>query len=228
MSTIQFTGGANCGLLRCSAPFARLSANRKSLVLKIPFGVYTFTPKNVVSISRESNHRLCIEHTVPSYPSHIMFLPMDYSSQDIINQIHEVGFIPSGDEKIKVSNRGLPLHWWSIATFVLLWNTSFWATPRYPQFSIFIPLPILTMSVLFATTILLMKVNALQRIVLKPGRSIREIMPLLFLLAFVSGILTFAMVIMLLSGQYASIQEKESLCRSEFLAKQAWWCMLKK
>ncbi|MCU0565233.1 MAG: hypothetical protein MUF49_01385 [Oculatellaceae cyanobacterium Prado106] len=223
MPELKFIGSARCGGVRCSDPFASLSVSAQQITLKIPFATYTFSSGNVVCLRIGSQGMISIEHSISSYPSRVLFLSLEINAQDLITQIEQIGFIPCGNEKHKVSYRGSPLRLWSILAFVLLWNLPYWATPRYPILSLLVPLPIISTAIISIFTIALMKFDILQRFIIKPQRSIREIMPFLSLVAFLSGVLTIAMLVMLVTRQYSSVEKENSLCRVELLAKQAWW-----
>jgi hypothetical protein len=129
--------------------------------------------------------------------------------------------------RIYVLGKKSVLRSWSVIAFVIFWNLAFWATPRYPQLSILVPLPIIATSSIPVLILLLIPFKTLQKIVIKPDRNIQEILLPLLLLSFIGGVLTLVMLIMLLTGHYSPVEDQHSLCRIKPLADQAWWCSIK-
>lgn len=185
-------GRARIGALK--PVMATLIVNDERLSLRAGFaGQHLFYPENVVSIEVGSHMRwgtgaLRIFHTLSSCPSPILFLVSEPSM--VVQKIVQTGFQAQGSPiKLQVRNeRGFPFHWYSIAVPLLWWNWFlFLAGKANPPFfygaALFGGLAFVY-ALWFSKTI--------QEIALKPGRSIKEVLPVVRLMA---GLLTFFFMI---------------------------------
>jgi hypothetical protein len=123
-SELCFSGAAVVGGVRTSLPTTTLTVTQELIILRLfPFGVYYFSPKNVISIEQVNKTRICIRHAIRDYPSKISFISID--SKDIAQRIKEMGFAPSCrglDSLFSIPRSGSPVYWQVILGSLLWWN----------------------------------------------------------------------------------------------------------
>lgn len=129
-------------------------------------------------------------HTNPSYPEKIVFWCFG-SPVRLIQQIHELGFRPRASSASVPRRDGIPLRWSFIIALVVVWNALFildgfvpWKEPKGPGVY-----TLLALALLFLTAVALARSSEFQSLVLKPGRSVSEIRPMVLLVQFVSAVL---------------------------------------
>jgi hypothetical protein len=205
--TFETTGGATVGWVNATWPFARLTATQNSLRIVVRLlGTYSFTPDTVVAITRYSmipilGWGIQIQHCVPEYPERFTF--WCFGNPDaLLTGIRESGFHPQAPVSSMPPRNGFALRWQAIAVAVAAWNGLFILdmvlrkpTPPLPG-----PLSLLSLGLTFAAIIAAIRVSAFQRLILKPGRSIGEVRPVLNLLLFITGVLlaVFSLIAILL------------------------------
>ena len=188
------TGGARVGWLNASWPFARLSANSEQLTISIRLlDTYRFAPDQVSSIQRYVmipflGWGVQIHHSVADYPQRIIFWCLGNPNR-VLQGIRDSGFMPTGSDMPK--RRGIPMRWSAIIVAMIVWNALFFLsvigsreTPPQPG-----PLILLPLVVFFALSIGVLKYQRLQRLILKPDRSIGEIRLYLRFLVFILGMM---------------------------------------
>jgi hypothetical protein len=192
--TFKATGGARTGGINATWPLAKLEASADSLRVSIlTLGVYSFTPGTVVSITRYTRFPILgwgiqIQHCVPEYPARLIFwCPGNPAS--LLAGIRDSGFQAEAPESAIPPRRGLALRWSAIIIAAALWNGLFLLDMllqhRMPPMRG--PFLLLAIGLVLASCIATIQVPAFQRLVLKPGRSVGEIRPILNLLLLVSG-----------------------------------------
>lgn len=202
---ISSTGGARIGWVNASWPFATLTATRDRLDLNASvIGRYSFSPEQVVTIEKYTTIPILgwgikIRHNVASYPKHIVFWCFG-TPGSLVAQIAETGFLPAARPDSIPANQGIPARWQALVAIVILWNLLFMAdmhgssgpeaTPGLFSF--------LAVLLVCSGSIALWRVRWLQTLILKPGRSPSEMKAWLYLLAFISGIMSIAMACALL------------------------------
>ena len=98
--------------------------------------------------------------------------------------------------------KGIPVKWSAIIISVIIWNILFIIDMNSSQnesseLGIF---SLIAIALLFVTISWLKYSHSFQKIVMKPGRSINEIRPILHLLQFISGVGTIAVSMQLFTG----------------------------
>ncbi len=191
------TGGARIGWVNATWPLARLSVSADSLRLSVTFiGDYSFPADTVISIARYTTIPVLgwgikIQHSIPDYPAHIIFWCLG-RPEALLAGIRDSGFQPHSPISALPHHRGIPFRWSALIVVLAVWNGLFLirfggirSLSQLPAaFDSFVLLPI---GFLFAATILTIRMPIVQRLVLKPGRSLGEIRPFLNLVLLVSG-----------------------------------------
>jgi hypothetical protein len=209
MYDIEETGGANIGFCRATWPFAKLLVNKNELRLNASIiGNVYFRPSDVISIepsSLFSGAGIKINHRVNGYSRKVIFLTS--GSRDLIKRIEDTGFLSNTGpipptieaEIVKYQSTGsFPMKWSSVIVFVVVWNLLF----LEDQLGYFgntnnrNPIGIggqlaLAFAFLFALAILISE--PFSRVVLKDGRTAREIRSFLFFLMVITGFM-FTMI----------------------------------
>jgi hypothetical protein len=208
-SELCFSGAAVVGGVRTSLPTTTLTVTQELIILRLfPFGVYYFSPKNVISIEQVNKTRICIRHAIRDYPSKISFISID--SKDIAQRIKEMGFAPSCrglDSLFSIPRSGSPVYWQVILGSLLWWNGLLFLGSKYPGLNSLVPLPLVALFGIFLACLLILNLPMAQRFVLKPGRRIGEIKPALFLTVLITGLF---LVVMSLAWIVESINHQMS------------------
>lgn len=197
---INIKGGGKIGRTRATWPFVNLIVNRDRLQLKASIlGNFVFLPSDIISITPASNISLLgssiqINHTVEGYSSNIIF-QYSGSSADLINKIHQTGFLNNADpisaptqaEIIEYSSTsGFPIKIPAIVAIIIIWNICCiydfrhlidGSDPKLAFGGIGIRLALgfmitICLSLLFAEPV--------RTLVLKKGRNINDIKPFLY------------------------------------------------
>jgi len=199
------TGGAQFGWVNASWPLAELSATSTRLTIAAKFlGTYSFAPEQVSAIERYVivpvfAWGIRVRHQLANYPQRIIFWSLG-SPETILAGIRNSGFLPTGPQSRFRTARGIPLRWSAVIGLILVWNILFilpHALPL-PAARWFYLLPLLGA---VALSLAAFSSPGLQRIILKPGRAVGEIKPLLSLVAFVSGLLAIILFFLLAVGR---------------------------
>ena len=203
MYEIEETGGASIGFGRATWPFAKLLVNKNELRLNASIiGNVYFRASDIISIepsSLFSGAGIKINHRVNEYSAKVIFLTS--GSRDLIKRIENTGFlnnpgpIPAEIEAeiVKYQSSGsFPMKWSAVIVFVVLWNLLFLGDQLgyFGNTNNRIPIGIgaqlaLAFAFLFALAILLSE--PFSRLVLKDGRTAREIRSFLFFLMMITG-----------------------------------------
>jgi hypothetical protein len=203
MYDIEETGGAKIGLAHATWPFAKLTVNKNQLRLSASIiGNLYFRPADIMSIepsSLFSGAGIKINHRVNGYSKKVIFLTT--GGRNLIKQIEETGFltntspIPAEVEaeiaKYQLSG-SFAMKWSAVIVFVVMWNLLFLGDQLgyFGHTNNHIPMGIgaqlaLAFAFLFALAILISE--PFSRIVLKDGRTAREIRSFLFFLMMITG-----------------------------------------
>jgi hypothetical protein len=196
---LSVTGGARVGWVNASWPLARLSVSDGRLRLKVTFiASYDFAPGDVIELQPRGISFLtggvAIVHRRGEYPQQIAFFSA--RPEILIARIRAAGFVPAGTPEpagpVQVS-RGFAVKWQVLALVVVIWNAillpDFLASWRAPAAHVFGPGMALAPALLFAAALATKLSPAVQRLVLKEGRSIGEVSPILNLILPVAGFL---------------------------------------
>ena len=202
------TGGALIGWMNVNWPFAELWTAPERLTITAQFmGTYTFTPEQIREIEPYImlpifGWGVRIRHCVPEYPERVIFWSLA-NPYRVLRGIQASGFIPAAAGPAAGSPRcGFPMRWSVIAGVLVLWNALLladWghlsASPAHPGWLTFVAL-----LVMFVLSFGTLTSGSIQKLVLKPSRTVGEVRPLLRLLAFISGLLLFFLLLRPLAG----------------------------
>jgi hypothetical protein len=203
------TGGARIGWTNASWPLAKLSATPEKLTLSIRLlGTYSFASDQVSAIEKYVRipvlaSGIRIHHCNNDCPVRVIFWCLG-NPDVVLKGIHDAGFLPSASSTSVHQYRGMAVRWSAIIIAIAVWNGLFFlnfgvnrAVPPRPN-------PLMLVPLIFAlvASVGTLVSPELQRLVLKPGRSVGEIKPLLRLLAFVSGLLLMIFSILIALGAF--------------------------
>jgi hypothetical protein len=215
MEKLEITGGARIGSANASWPFATFKVNKDKLELNASIvGNLVFQPKDIISIEPYTKFAFIgkgikINHSIINYDSEVIF----WTFQDpmtVINQIRQLGFFDNTNrtsdvtELITIQQQqqigGFPIKKNIAIGFVVLWNIlflyDFMGSATYDKKAI----PIgngMTIAVvaLFLVSILTLKSKDFRTRILKEGKTIEDIKRLLYLIIFISGFMSFGLLI---------------------------------
>lgn len=198
------TGGARIGWINATWPLARLSATRDTLTVSASLlGSYSFAPDQVSAVERYGvipvlGCGVRIHHCRTDYPQRIVFWCLG-NPERVLHRIREAGFLPTAPSYAIPQRRGIPLRWSAILFAVAVWNALLWIESTRSAGPPSQPGPLAVGALLFAFTLSVGTLTStnVQRLILKPGRSVGEVRPFLRLLAFISGTMLIVLLIIL-------------------------------
>jgi len=194
-SSLKYIGGARIGWVNATWPFAILTVTKDKLILNATLiGKYSFSPSEIISLEKYRfflSWGIKIYHNVSNYPKNIVFWYFG-KSQRLIDEIAKVGFIASAEVKSGHIKHGIPVRWQALVIITVLWNMLFildfnksksapYGLGMFSSIAIFL---------MFLGSISIWKLRLLQRALMKPGRSLNEIKPWLYLIALVTGVMS--------------------------------------
>jgi hypothetical protein len=208
MNDIEETGGAKIGLARATWPFAKLTVNKNVLQLNASvIGNLYFRPSDIISIEPSSflsGAGIKINHRVEKYSSKVIFLTS--GSSDLISRIESTGFLHNtyalpADVEAEITKYQLggsfPIKWSAAIAFIVIWNLLF-LTDQLGYFGKKSNMPLgngarlaIAFAFLFALALLLSE--SFRQLVLKEGRTIKDVKPFLFFLMLITGIMFLAL-----------------------------------
>lgn len=203
-------GGAKAGGVSYSWPLAALEADASRLQLRVWFpglpGNYLLAPHQVTELSpnarRFGGYRgIRIHHTVAEYPRELVFWSTG-NPEKLLAGIAAAGFRAEGKRPAEVPPEGMAFRKPAIAALFILWNGAGLFTllnAKNGHFTLGLSFAMLvSMLGLFVAALCL---PAAQRLVLKPGRHIGEVRPLLHLVVFILTFMSLALGLLLLLGK---------------------------
>lgn len=215
MEKLEITGGARIGSANASWPFATFKVNKDKLELNASIvGNLVFQPKDIISIEPYTKFTFIgkgikINHSITNYDSEVIF----WTFQDpitVINQIRQLGFFDNTNRTSDVTEiitiqqqqqiGGFPIKKNIAIGFVVFWNILFLADFMGSATSDEKAIPIgngMTIAVvaLFLVSILTLKSKDFRARILKEGRTIEDIKRFLYLIIFISGFMSFGLLI---------------------------------
>jgi hypothetical protein len=198
---LSVIGGARVGIVNATWPLARLSVSGGRLRLQVLLiGGYDFAPQDVIELRKFGyipalNWGVAIVPRRADYPEQIVFWSLRPNT--LIGRIRASGFVPSGTAEppgpVRIP-RGFPMRWQPLAVAAVVWNAlllpsvlpMMMRNSGPPRFGIGMAL---APALLFAAVLAMKLSPAVQRMVLKEGRSVGEIMPILNLILPIAGFL---------------------------------------
>jgi hypothetical protein len=158
-------------------------------------GTYTFAPDEVVALEafQSFGYGIRIVHSRSDYPRNVIFWCLK-NPAGILADIERAGFMPRAPRSSQPRRDGIPVRWTSVAAVVVFWNVLFlldgavpWNPPKPPGAFVFVALGILC-----AGSFAIERSPAVQAWLMKPGRSVSEIAPVVNLMKVVSAFLLIA------------------------------------
>jgi hypothetical protein len=201
------TGGARIGWTNATWPLAQLSATPDALTISVLLlGTYSFAPDQVAAVERYTmipvlGWGIQVRHCRVDYQQRFIFWCLG-SPDTVLRGIHDAGFVPRAPSSAVIQPRGFAMRWSAIIIAIAFWNVLFLLD--FSRFSGSPPQPGLSavVALAFAFSIGTLTSPRLQRLVLKPGRSVNEIRPFLRLLTFICGIMLVIFSIVLACGGF--------------------------
>lgn len=204
MNSFETTGGARIGNAKATWPFATLKVDKNKLELNASIiGNLIFRPQDIISITPYSSFissGLKINHRVSNYKSEVIFWALGDEPTSLINQIKQTGFFENinsssiEDNQLIIDRQksgSFPIKKTVAIFFAVIWNTLL-----FYDFVCFItsggkgsPLgngAIIAFGTILLTSTLLIISKDFCRIVLKEGRTVKDVNRFLYMLMFIS------------------------------------------
>jgi hypothetical protein len=203
------TGGARVGWTYATWPLAKLSAGPDKLTVSTAIlGTYSFAPDEVSAVERYVifpvlGSGVRIRHCKTDCPERVIFWHLG-SPDAVLRGIHDSGFQPAASAPASSEPRGIPFRWSAIIIAIAVWNALFFldGSPPNRDLTRAGPLILAPLAFAFALAAGTLRSSHLQRLILKPGRTVGEVRPLLRLLAFISGLLLVIFSVLLARGAF--------------------------
>ncbi|MDX2213250.1 MAG: hypothetical protein SFY66_08165 [Oculatellaceae cyanobacterium bins.114] len=196
---ITFKGKLHAG--NAWAGLAILTITSSQITLRSFLVEYKFESQQIAALEQTDSGSVLIKHILTEYPSEIRFSP-SIAASEVIAQISRIGFIPTASIEDVPIREGVPIRVLSLIPMVILVvfllvmdNLLGWVKLHPHQFGKYSPLG---MTALFAFSLSIRLIPAIQNFILRPGRHIGEIAPSLNLVLLVSGVLSVASILMLI------------------------------
>jgi hypothetical protein len=201
---IRMTGGAKVGWVSASWPLGQLSATTDRITLNATLiGKYDFSHHEVVSLEEYGfipliGRGIQIVHNKKEYPKKIVFWCFG-NPESKIEEIKRVGFTPSGTMSAEISQRGFPIRWQAILVLVVFWNLLLFKDMSRDGGLDGEPglLSLVAVLTFFLISVLIWKSEIIENTIMAAGHKPSEIKSFLYLIALVTGIMSFVMGIML-------------------------------
>ena len=202
------TGSVLAGWMHSSWPLATLHVSETEVRLKaFLLGTYKFRPDQVVRLEAGRSvlfaGSMRIHHTVPDYPRRIVSSCFGGTPR-LIEQIHATGFIPCARAEESARFQGLAVKWQTILVGVVLrvavnvaaviehlLRVARGSSSTGPGISLCV-----AGLMLFLGSLAILWLRPVQRLPLKPERSVKEIRSVVLVFALASGITLFAVAMM--------------------------------
>ncbi|OGP90969.1 MAG: hypothetical protein A2031_04395 [Deltaproteobacteria bacterium RBG_19FT_COMBO_43_11] len=161
------------------------------LVLKVPLlGTYKFSPSDIIRFEPNKGlygANVILIHNILDYPEKIS-LAYQGEANELTLLLNQHGFIPQGVADALLLRTGIVVRWSFLLIAVLLWNAFLFYGHIKGEFRVF---SFIAIALVFIVAVLLPHSEALQSLILKPGRRVGEIKPSLNLFKWISGIIGF-------------------------------------
>ncbi|AFD05869.1 hypothetical protein [Solitalea canadensis] len=208
MDQLKLTGGARIGFAKASWPLVTLIVNKDQMELNASIiGNLVFRPADIISIETYSQFPIIgqgikINHRVENYNQKVIFWTFNNPSV-VINQIKQTGFLNNVSDKITANDQliidqqrsgGFPIKMPVVVIAIVLWNILFLSdiVKSFTSGKGGFPLSngaLTAVGLLFTTSILTLISEDFSRLILKEGRTIKDIRSSLYLIIFISGFL---------------------------------------
>ena len=179
------------GGVRSNFPGIKLYVTPNELVLKVPLlGTYKFSPSDIIRFEPNKGlygANVILIHNILDYPEKIS-LAYQGEANELTLLLNQHGFIPQGVADALLLRTGIVVRWSFLLIAVLLWNAFLFYGHIKGEFRVF---SFIAIALVFIVAVLLPHSEALQSLILKPGRRVGEIKPSLNLFKWISGIIGF-------------------------------------
>ena len=223
------TGGARIGWMNVTWPFAELWTAPERLTITAQFlGKYAFTPEQVCAVEPYVmvpilGWGIRVRHCMPDYPQRIIFWSL-VSPNRVLRGIGASGFIPTGvGSTVDAAGWAMPLQWPVLAAVVVLWNVLLLSDFAHPGRTSGHPewFACAALFLVFVISLGTLTSTSLQRLMLKPNRSVSEVRPFLRVLAFISGLLLLLSILAATSASKGPPNPRAALDAGIALCSQA-------
>ncbi|MDN5289266.1 MAG: hypothetical protein JWR38_5540 [Mucilaginibacter sp.] len=204
MYEIKETGGAKIGMAHASWPFATLKVTRDKLELNASIiGNLQFRPTDVISIEpcgQIFKNGIKINHLVKAYNSQVIFTTSNPGG--LIHQIEQTGFLSNKDplpahldmEIIAAQSKGgFPIKTPVAIAIVIIWNILILSNffPFFKAGAKGFPFlgAQLALGFILMLSVALIVSEPVRNIVLKEGRTLKDIKTFVYFLMFLSAIM---------------------------------------
>lgn len=209
MDKLEITGGARIGIANASWPFATLKVTKDKLELDASIvGNLVFQPKDIISIEAYTmipliGQGIKINHRIANYNSKVIFWTIKDPSI-VLNQIRQIGFLENIDSVISDTDAliiqqqqqvgGFPIKKSVAIGIIVLLNILFLSdfVKFFASDKKGFPLEngaTIALATLFIISLLSLISKDFGKLILKEGKSIKDINKFLYLLIFVTGIM---------------------------------------
>lgn len=187
------TGGARIGWFRAFFPFAKLTVSAQAVELRaFSLGTYFFKSESVRDITRCGwiSSGIQIHHSISTYPERIIFWCLG-NPDKLIERIRMTGFRPTAPESGKPSRAGWAVRWQIALLAVLAWDAFFLLDREFHFPWTFAPgfFGMLAVALTIIAAVAMIRVQAFQNVILKPGRDVDEIRHWAKFIIFLCGFL---------------------------------------
>ena len=195
MTPIRQRGGASIGWLNMSWPLAGLEVSPGSIQLSA-FQSFSFTPDEVVSVEEIGflpffYYGVRIHHNNPDYPERVVFFTPG-SRRALIEAAADAGF-RTGAARARTA-RGFPMKIVPLIVVVASWNGLFLLDMQRNSADATSPgiFALAALWSVFVLAVLLPRSAQLQRIFMRDGRRIGEVLPAVRFTSWITGALALA------------------------------------
>ncbi len=208
MEKFKLTGGARIGMANVTWSFATLRVSKNKLELNASIaGKLVFQPKDVISIDAYNTipllgQEIKINHRIANYSKRVIFWTCKDPST-VVNQIRQTGFLENTTGEISDTDAlivqqqqtGLfPIKKSIAIGIIVLWNILLISdiikfSTSDKKGMLFGNGTIIVLAMLFSISVLSLISKDFSKLILKEGKSIKDINKFLYFLIFMSGVM---------------------------------------
>jgi hypothetical protein len=196
MKCIRRRGGARIGWVSASWPLAGIEVDHGKVQVN-SLGTYVFAPNEVTAVEPVGaipflSQGIRIHHTKKNYPERVVFYTLS-SRHSLLEAIETAGFRVG--YAVDDTKRGFPMRLPALIGVILIWNVLlYFERPSLEEVSDRPgPYTLLAATLMFALATLLPTSERLQKLFMRDGRDVGEILGALRLMQLISGIMLLAL-----------------------------------
>lgn len=207
MDKLEITGGARIGMANATWPFVTLKVTKDKLELNASIiGNLVFQPKDIISIETYTmipllGQGIKINHRIPNYNSKVIFWTFKDPST-VVNLIKQTGFLENIDFEISETDKliikqqqqagGFPIKKSVAIGVIVLWNILLFSDFIKFSTSDMKGMPLgngstIALALLFFISVFSLISKDFSKLILKEGKSIKDVNKFLYFLIFISG-----------------------------------------